>query len=83
LAKGAVGDPLEIASAWFVYQVADKVEPNPADLEAQKKTIADTLLQTKRNVAFEAFRTSLEDRLKKEGKLKLMPEKMRNFGTLG
>jgi peptidyl-prolyl cis-trans isomerase D len=83
LPNGAVGDPMEIASAWLAYQVADKVEPNPADFEAQKKTITDTLLQTKRNVAFEAFRTSLEERLKKEGKLKIYPEKMRGFGTLG
>ena len=83
LPKGGVGDPMEIASAWLAYQVADRVEPNPADFEAQKKTITDTLLQTKRNVAFEAFRTSLEERLKKEGKLKTYPEKMRSFGTLG
>jgi peptidyl-prolyl cis-trans isomerase D len=83
LKQGEVGSPMEIASSWFAYQVADKVEPNPADFEAQKKTITDTLLQQKRNLAFEAFRTSLEERLKQEGKLKLMPQKIRNFGTLG
>jgi peptidyl-prolyl cis-trans isomerase D len=83
LKPGDVGGPTEIAAAWLAYQVADKVEPNQADFEAQKKTITDTLLQTKRNVAFDAFRESLEERLKSEGKLKLMPEKMRNFGTLG
>ena len=83
LKQGEVGGPTEIASAWLVYEVADKVEPNPADFEAQKKTITDNLLQTKRSMAFEAFRTSLEERLKNEGKLKMMPEKMRNFGTLG
>jgi hypothetical protein len=26
------------------------------------------------------FRSALEERLKKEGKLQLMPEKMKNFG---
>ena len=83
LNQGQVGAPMQIASSWFAYQVAEKVEPNPADFEAQKKTITDTLLQQKRNLAFEAFRTSLEERLKQEGKLKLMPEKMRSFGTLG
>lgn len=83
LKQGEAGGPMEIASSWFAYQVAEKVEPNPADFEAQKKTITDTLLQQKRNLAFEAFRTSLEERLKQEGKLKLMPEKIRNFGTLG
>jgi len=83
LKKGEVGAPFQIAASWFAYQVADKVEPNPADFEQQKKTITDTLLQSKRNLAFEAFRTSMEERLKQEGKLKMMPEKMRNFGTLG
>jgi parvulin-like peptidyl-prolyl isomerase len=83
LKQGEVGVPQQIASSWFAYQVAEKVEPNPADFEQQKKTITDTLLQTKRSVAFEAFRSALEERLKKEGKLKLMPEKMRGFGTLG
>jgi peptidyl-prolyl cis-trans isomerase D len=81
LNQGEVGPPMQIASGWFTYQVAEKVEPNPAEFEAQKKTITDTLLQQKRNLAFEAFRTSLEERLKQEGKLKLMPEKMRSFGT--
>jgi hypothetical protein len=34
-------------------------------------------------MAFEAFRTALEDRLKTEGKLKIMADKMRGFGDLG
>lgn len=83
LKQGEVGAPLQIASSWFAYQVADKVKPNPADFEQQKKTITDTLLQSKRNLAFEAFRSALEDRLKQEGKLKMMPDKMRGYGTLG
>jgi peptidyl-prolyl cis-trans isomerase D len=81
--QGEVGGPTEIAASWLAYVVADKVEPNQAEFEAQKKTITDNLLQTKRSVAFEAFRDSLEERLKKEGKLQMMPDKMRNFGTLG
>lgn len=83
LKQGDVGAPLQIASNWLAYQVAEKVDPNPADFEAQKKTITDTLLQEKRNVAFEAFRSALEDRLQKEGKLKLMPEKLKVYGSLG
>jgi peptidyl-prolyl cis-trans isomerase D len=83
LKQGEVGAPLQASGSWVAYQVVEKVEPNPADLEKQKKTITDTLLQSKRSMAFEAFRASLEERLKQEGKLKLMPEKMRNFGSLG
>jgi peptidyl-prolyl cis-trans isomerase D len=80
---GEVGAPLNLGSNWLVYRVAEKTEPDPADFEKQKKELWDQALQAKRGLAFEAFRTALENRLKQEGKLKLMPEKMKNFGTLG
>jgi peptidyl-prolyl cis-trans isomerase D len=83
LKQDEVGAPIQNNGTWIAYQVAEKVEPNPSDFDKQKKTLTDTLLETKRNTAFEAFRTALEDRLKQEGKLKLMPEKMRNFGDFG
>lgn len=80
---GDVGAPVHMGASWVAYQIADKVNPNPADFEAQKAKITDTLLQSKRTMAFDAFRIALEDRLKQEGKLKLMPEKLRNFGDFG
>jgi peptidyl-prolyl cis-trans isomerase D len=83
LKKGDVGGPVLMSSSWVAYQVADKVEPNPADFDAQKSKILDTLLQSKRTMAFDAFRIALEDRLKQEGKLKLMPDKLRSFGDVG
>ena len=83
LKPGEISNPQQIGVNWLAYQVTDKVEPNPADFEAQKKTITDSLLQSKRTLAFDAFRTALEDRLKAEGKLKIMPDKLRGFGNLG
>jgi peptidyl-prolyl cis-trans isomerase D len=80
---GDVGPPLNLGANWLVYKVVDKQEPNPADFDKQKKEITETVLQNKRSIAFDAFRTALEDRLKKEGKLKLMPEKLKGFGSLG
>jgi len=74
---GDVGSPLNLGANWLVYKVVDKVEPNPADFEAQKKKITEQVLQNKRSLAFEAFRTALEERLKKENKLQIMPEKLR------
>jgi hypothetical protein len=44
--------------------------------------LAEQVLNDKRGLAYEAFRTSLEQRLKQEGKLKLMPEKLKGFGDL-
>src|SRR5712692_5120040 len=82
LKPGDVGAPLNLGANWFVYRVAEKEEPNPADFEKQKKELTDQVLQTKRNLAFEAFRTSLETRLKQEGKLQIMSDKMKGFGDL-
>ncbi len=82
LKSGDVGAPLNLGLNWFVYRVAEKEEPNPADFEKQKKQLTDDVLQTKRNLAFEAFRTSLEARLKQEGKLQIMSDKLKGFGDL-
>ena len=83
LKAGDVGTPLSLGQNWLVFRVAEKTEPNPADFEKQKKQLTDELLQSKRNLAFEAFQTALDTRLKQEGKLKLMPEKLKTFGTFG
>ncbi len=81
--SGEVGAPLNLGSNWLVYRVAEKEEPNPADFEKQKKDLTEQVLQTKRNMAFEAFRTALEARLKQEGKLQIMPDRLKAFGDLG
>jgi peptidyl-prolyl cis-trans isomerase D len=83
LKAGDVGSPLNLGANWLVYKVVDKQEPNQADFEKQKKEITDAVLQNKRSLAFDAFRTALEDRLKKEGKLQIMPDKLRSFGRVG
>ena len=82
LKAGDVGAPLNVGANWFVYRVAEKQEPNPADFEKQKKDLTDQVLQAKRNLAFEAFRTSLEARLRQEGKLQIMSDKLKGFGDL-
>jgi peptidyl-prolyl cis-trans isomerase D len=83
LKPGDVGPPLNLGSNWLVYKVVDKQEPKPEDFDKQKKEITEQVLQNKRSLAFEAFRTALEDRLKKDGKLQLMPEKLKSFGDVG
>jgi peptidyl-prolyl cis-trans isomerase D len=82
LKPGDVGAPLNLGANWFVYRVADKEEPNPSDFEKQKKQLTEQVLQSKRSLAFEAFRTSLETRLRQEGKLQIMSDKLKGFGDL-
>jgi len=83
LKAGQVGPVLNLGANWVVYQVLERQDANPADFEKQKRELTDNLLKQKRDLAFEAFRTSLDDRLKQEGKLKLYPEKMAVFGDFG
>jgi peptidyl-prolyl cis-trans isomerase D len=80
---GDVAGPLNLGASWIVYRVAEKEEANPADFDKQKKDITDQVLQSKRTVAFDAFKTALENRLKQEGKLSIMPDKLKNFGDIG
>src|ERR1700688_4322604 len=80
---GDVGAPMSLGNTWMVYRVETKEEPNPSDFEKQKKTLTEQLLQTKRSVAYEAFKTALDNRLKQEGKVRLMPDKMGAFGSFG
>lgn len=81
LKQGDIGAPLSLGQNWLVYRVAEKVEADPANFEAQKKQLTDELLQSKRDVAFEAFRSALSDRLQKEGLLQMMPEKLKSLGS--
>jgi peptidyl-prolyl cis-trans isomerase D len=83
LKSGDVAVPLSLGQNWLVYRVAEKTEPNPADFDKQKTQLAKELLDSKRKLAFEAFRIALDNRLKQEGKLKLMPDKLKSFGTFG
>jgi peptidyl-prolyl cis-trans isomerase D len=79
---GDVSAPQNLGLNWLVYRVEAKTEANLADFEKQKKDLTEQVLNEKRGLAYEAFRSSLEERLKQEGKLKLMPEKLKGFGDL-
>jgi len=80
---GDIGAPLSLGTNWLVYTVVDKQEANQADFEKQKKEITDSVLQNKRSLAFQAFQTALEDRLRQEGKLTIMRDKLRTANNLG
>jgi peptidyl-prolyl cis-trans isomerase D len=66
---GQVSAPQNIGGNWLVYRVQAKDEPNPVELAAQHDDIQKQLLQQKQDAAYEAFRASLQDELKRQGKL--------------
>jgi peptidyl-prolyl cis-trans isomerase D len=81
---GQSSPPLAADSGWVVFRVKDKLEPDPDDYAKQNKELGETVLERKRELAFEAFRAGLEARLRQEGKLKLKPDLMTSsFGKIG
>jgi parvulin-like peptidyl-prolyl isomerase len=76
---GKVSSPINLSGNWLVYRVVARNTPNPDDLAAQHDDIKQQLLQTKQDAAYEAFRTSLEDQLKKQGKLVIHDDVMARF----
>jgi hypothetical protein len=52
---------------------------NPAEFATQIDQVRQQLLQSKQAAAFDAFRTALEDRLKKEGKLVINADAMKRL----
>jgi peptidyl-prolyl cis-trans isomerase D len=83
LKPGQSAAPLNLGSNWIVYQVMEKTEADPADFDKQKKAITDTLLQEKRSLAFDSFRVALEERMKKDGTVKLTPDKLGTSSDFG
>jgi peptidyl-prolyl cis-trans isomerase D len=83
LKPGELGPALNLGANWAVYEVVDRQEANPADFEKQKREITDNLLKQKREMAFDAFHTSLDARLKQDGALKIYQDKMAAFGEFG
>jgi peptidyl-prolyl cis-trans isomerase D len=76
---GQVSNAMHVGENWVVYQVAEHNAPNPDDLAKQSKTISDQLLNAKQQAAYDAFRTSLDNQLKKEGKVTTNDEAVRRF----
>ncbi|MGH9717118.1 MAG: peptidyl-prolyl cis-trans isomerase [Candidatus Acidiferrales bacterium] len=79
LTEGQIGGPQQIEGNWVVYQVVSHEAANPGDLATQQAGIKQTLLQSRQNAAFEAFRTSLLDQLRKQGKLSINSDAMTRF----
>ncbi len=76
---GQVSDAKQVAGNWLVFRVAAHQSVDDKELILQADQIRQQLLQAKQSAAFDAFRTALEDRLKKEGKLVINADAMKRF----
>ena len=71
LPVGEAAPAFFLGSNWVVYRVMDRQEASAEDLAKQSKEIEQQLLQSKGQVAYEAFRAGLKERMKHEGKLRV------------
>ncbi len=76
---GQISAPTPLGGNWLVSRVSNRQEANPEDLAKQSTQIEQSLLQTKREAAFDAFRKGLEDRLRRDGKLAINAEVMKRL----
>lgn len=82
LPVGSVSKPVFLGARWVVFRVAAHEQAKPEDLVAQSKTIAATLLNQKRQLAYDAFRTALEQRMQAEGKLQFNEQNLRRLTNI-
>jgi len=76
-----VSAPVLLGTRWCVYRVLDREEPKAEDFAKQRPEIEASVLQAKRQMAYEAFRSELEERLRREGKLHIYPQNLKGFAT--
>jgi peptidyl-prolyl cis-trans isomerase D len=81
LPVGQAGDPVFLGSNWVVYRVAQHDPINEEDFAKQKAAIETQALQVKRQAAYELFRSTLESRLRQEGKLHINQENLKRLTT--
>lgn len=79
LAVGQTSDAVSLGLNWAVYRVLVKQPANPADLAKQQTDIQQQLLDARRTMAFEAFRTALDTRMRQQGKLKMNAENLKRI----
>jgi hypothetical protein len=78
---GMSGDPVLVGQNWTVYRVAQHDQVNQDDFEKQKAKMRETVLQQKRQMAFDLFRTTLKARLEKEGKVRVNADNLKRLTT--
>ncbi len=78
---GQTSDAVSLGENWAVYRVVDRQLANPADFAKQQLDVQNQLLDSRRNMAFEAFRSALDNRMKAEGKLKINADNLKRMST--
>src|SRR2546426_1114852 len=81
LPAGQTGPPIFLGADWIVYHVLEREQVKTEDMDKLRKEVEPQVLQSKRQLAYEAFRTALEQRMRREGKLQILPDALKRFGS--
>jgi peptidyl-prolyl cis-trans isomerase D len=79
LPVGQTSDAVSLGENWAVYRVLDRQIASQDDFAKQKNDIEQQLLDSRRTMAFEAFHTALDNRMKAEGKLKINADNLKRM----
>ena len=80
---GQASTAVSLGTDWIVFRVVERQEPKPEELAQQQEQIRRQIVQTKQQLAFEAFQESLRQRLEKEGKLTINDQILHRLSTAG
>ncbi len=83
MSVGQASPATAIGGNWMVYSVASRESAKPEDFEKQKKEMEQAVLSSKRSLAYEAFRDSLEKEMKSRGKLEINEQNLKRLSTSG
>lgn len=76
---GKTGTAVLVAGNNLVYSVLSHTPPDDADFASQKDQITEELLETKRSLAFEMYKSNLKLQLIHSGELKINQAAMKQF----
>jgi peptidyl-prolyl cis-trans isomerase D len=79
MSAGQTGAPIALGNDWLVYKVTEHQAPNEADFTKQSADVEQQLLDSKRQMAFDSFRTALEQEMLKEKKLTYNQDAMKQL----
>ena len=78
MADGQTSDPLFLGANWVVFKPLQHQQANPAELTGKTRDdIEQQVRDGKREMAFEAFRTALEARMKQDGQLRINADNLK------
>ncbi len=74
--KGDISNPVQTARGGAVLMLTDRQEPTADELAKGSQQTRDSLLNAKRDQAFQVFAAGLRQRMEKDGKIRVNKEEM-------